>query len=124
MNTQEYYLDQLERGIIGRSRSLFYFKKLMLSMYRGFPNSRVAEKAVKSIIVTDEDLDLLCEGKFLLREPADGGYQYGLGPNALSLISAWKTERLTENLQKLTKILIAFGAFTILLMILQLFFAI
>lgn len=121
MSNQEYYLRILEeeKGIIGRSRSSNYFKRLIKAMYKGFPNSRVSEEAIKSIVVTDEDRKFLVEHGFLFREPTDKGFDYGLGPNALTLLSAWKIEKLTENIKWLTKILLVFGAITIVLMLTQ-----
>ena len=117
MSEQEHYLKILEnkKGIIGRSKDVSYFKRLIKAMYKGFPNSRVSEKAVKSIIVTEEDLKSLVKNGFLLEEKVDGGYQYNLAPNSLILISSW-------NVEKLTKIILVFGIITSVLLIYQTFF--
>lgn len=102
------------------------FKKLIKDMYRGFPNF-VYKGMVEKVIIMDNVRDKLEEANFLIKEKhADGKGnswdEYMLGPNALMLVSTWKSEELNQNIEWLTKILLAIGALTIFLIITQIVF--
>src|SRR3989338_4886322 len=77
------------------------FKELILDMYRGFPNYRFYGM-VEAVIKTEEDRNRLIKHGFLIKEKTGKGDQYGLGPNSLPLVSAWKTEQLTKQINYLT----------------------
>jgi len=85
------------------------FKDLVLRMYRGFPNVRTTEEEVHKIVISDEDRERLEKQGYLYKEEySDGEIMYGLGPNALNLVAAWKTEKLTEGIKRLTNLLLFF----------------
>jgi len=98
------------------------FKKLIREMYRGFPNWQF-RKMVESVIVTDEMRKALIDAKFLMKEEyvADGNKcdVYMLGPNALSLVSAWETEDLTKSIRKLTWAVIVLTGISLALLVIQ-----
>jgi len=77
------------------------FKELILDMYRGFPNYRFYGM-VEAVIKTEEDRNHLIKHGFLIKEKTDKVNQYGLWPNSLPLVSAWKTEQLTKQINYLT----------------------
>ncbi|MBN2880763.1 hypothetical protein JXM83_01805 [Candidatus Woesearchaeota archaeon] len=77
------------------------FKKLLLYLYKNYPNSALVEGVVKKVIVRSHYLDLLVEQHIFDREKVDDNYWYSLGPNALPLISSWQNENVaiqTRNL--------------------------
>ena len=76
------------------------FKKLVKDMYRGFPNFQYSNE-VEKIIVMEEVRDELIKHGFLIKmtpivNKNGEKLPYMLGPNSLSLVSAWKTEKLTR----------------------------
>lgn len=77
------------------------FRKLILDMYRGFPNYRYFGM-VESVIKTEEDRNQLIKHGFLVKEKTDKRDQYSLGPNALLLVNSWKIENLTNKIVILT----------------------
>ncbi len=118
MPDPEHVLKELEkRWVYGNKKSISYFKRLILLMYENFPNFRVAEKAVKEIIIMGEDRKFLCKHGFFIEEKTNEGHNYGLGPNALSLVSAWKTEELNKRIFILTLILVGISLLQISLII-------
>lgn len=80
-------------------------KKLFLKMYKGFPNVRFDEKLIHDIVKTKEDRDYFEKHGFLLKEKVKYGMlekeQYSLGPNALELISSWKSEEVNNKMFKI-----------------------
>ena len=119
------------------------FKELIKDMYKGFPNWRYAPKlpngeGVEGIVTIKEVRDKLEKSGILIKSPTvvEGKeFKWMLGPNALPLVSAWKTEELAEQSLKqsneilelsrrtkklnryivhLTKILLIVGGLTIL----------
>lgn len=87
------------------------FKDLFLDMYRGFPNYIYTAEEVKKIIKPAALLVLRSEKYLILltdnMDEKKTKY-YMLGPNALSLISAWKNERTSNRIEKLTNVLTLF----------------
>jgi len=94
------------------------FKKLILDMYRGFPNWRY-HGMVEKIIKTEEDRKQLIDQGYLIREPNLGKYTYGLGANALLLVNAWKMEQGSKLTAELTKGIYTFTIFLIAIALLQ-----
>jgi hypothetical protein len=94
------------------------FKKLILDMYRGFPNFQYSGM-VEQVVITQNVRDKLIEGDFLLKEKhAREGINYDvymLGPNALALVSAWNTENLTRQIRILTIIVAAISALSLVI---------
>jgi hypothetical protein len=91
-------------------------KDLFLDMFRGFPNYRYRKDLIESVIITDSDRKELISQKILLKESINDTYTYRLGPNALPIISTWKSEKVNETLVKLTWTLVGFGILTIAFM--------
>jgi len=89
------------------------FKELILDMYRGFPNWRYFGM-VEAVIKSEEDRTRLIKSGFLVREKSTKVFQYSLGPNSLSLVSAWKTEELTMQIWALTFMLVGIALLTYL----------
>lgn len=81
-------------------------KKLFLDMFRGFPNWRY-RGMVEKVIVAEKDRELLIKHGYLDKEKIDDNWHYFLGPNALPLISAWKTEQVNEEMRKQNKYLLS-----------------
>lgn len=81
-------------------------KNLFLDMFRGFPNWKY-KGMVEEIIVTEKDRELLMKHGYLDREKIDNNWHYFLGPNALPLISAWKTEQVNKEMRKQNKYLLS-----------------
>lgn len=81
------------------------FKKVILDMYRGFPNFQYSGM-VEQVVITQNVRDKLIDSGFLIRENNASDYGeseiYMLGPNALALVSAWNTEDLTRQIRILT----------------------
>lgn len=77
------------------------FKKLLLDMYKGFPNWFYREM-VESVVKTEEMREELIKQGVLFRTKMDGKFFYSLGPNGLGLVSSWKNEELTSKMIKLT----------------------
>lgn len=94
------------------------FKKLILDMYRGFPNFQYSGM-VEQVVVMQNVRDKLIESGFLLREKhAREGIAYDvymLGPNALALVSAWNTEDLTRQIRILTIIAAAISVLSLVI---------
>ncbi len=82
------------------------FKELINEMYKSFPNAIYAEDKINEVVKTDIMREHLVKTGVLLKELYKSGAktknQYFLGENALHLISAWRTEKLTENIKYLT----------------------
>ena len=75
-------------------------------MYRGFPNFTY-RGMVEEVVKIDDVRNELRKYGFLIEEKHGDGKgkswnEYMLGPNALSLVSSWKSEELTERIKKLT----------------------
>ena len=94
------------------------FKKLIKSMYEGFPNWQY-KQMVEQVIVTEEMRKKLIDTHFLVKEQhsVDGQKQdvYMLGPNSLALVSAWETEELTKSIKILTLVVVVLSIITIFL---------
>lgn len=71
------------------------FRNLILDMYRGFPNWRYIGM-VEQVVKSQRDRKSLIKHGFLIRDNVNGRQVYGLGPNGLMLVNAWKTEKLTR----------------------------
>lgn len=93
------------------------FRELIKEMYKGFPNIRTSENLVKQVIVTEKDRDALVQRGYLIKEDhvANGktSSYYGLGPNSLSLISAWKSEELNERIMKMNVAVVLLASLTV-----------
>ena len=93
------------------------FKWLIKEMYKRFPNIRISENRIKEVIVTKEDRDSLVQHGYFIREPMvsgdEEGFQYGLGPNSLNLITSWKNEELTKKIVFLTVAFLTVGVLTL-----------
>ncbi len=76
------------------------FRKLILDMYRGFPNYRYF--GMVEPVIKKEDINQLIKHGFLVKEKTDKGDQYSLGPNALLIVNSWKMEDLTNKIFFLT----------------------
>lgn len=98
------------------------FEKLIKEMYRGFPNWQF-RKMVEDVVVTDEMRKQLIDVKYLIKEQHVVNGQksdvYMLGPNALTLVSAWETEELTRSIKKLTWAVIIMTGVSLVLIIIQ-----
>ncbi len=94
------------------------FKKLILDMYRGFPNFQYSGM-VEQVVITQDVRDKLADGGFLIKENNASDYGeseiYMLGPNALALVSAWNTEDLTRQIRILTIIAAAVSAISLVI---------
>ncbi len=94
------------------------FKKLILDMYRGFPNFQYSGM-VEQVVITQNVRDKLADGGFLIKENNASDYGeseiYMLGPNALALVSAWNTEDLTRQIRILTIIAAAVSAISLVI---------
>jgi len=94
------------------------FKKLILDMYRGFPNFQYSGM-VEQVVVMQNVRDKLVDGGFLIKENNASDYGeseiYMLGPNALALVSAWNTEDLTRQIRILTIIAAAISALSLVI---------
>ncbi len=95
------------------------FKGLILEMYRGFPNwfyVDFVERAISTKMMRERLIlaHFLIEGDRIV----DGKTQkmYMLGPSALPLVSAWKSEELTNKLLLFTAVLFLVGLAQIFLM--------
>lgn len=82
------------------------FKDLIKEIYEGYPNWRYPQDKLHSVIISEEDREHLIKQKILTRSKPNGKYLYGLGPEGLSLVSNWKSEDFTENVNDLTKTLV------------------
>jgi len=89
------------------------FKALFLDMYRGFPRWLYG-KQVEDIIPTKRMREELERRGFLVIEREQRGFKYSLGPNALLLISAWGTEKLTLHIMVLTLFVVGLTILTFL----------
>ena len=98
------------------------FEKLVKEMYRGFPNWQF-RKMVEDVVVTKEMRDQLIDAKFLVKEQHVVDRQkydvYMLGPNALTLVSAWETEELTRSIKKLIWAVIIMTGASLIIIIIQ-----
>src|SRR3989344_5604949 len=81
------------------------FKRLVKEMYSGFPNYILFEK-VEDIIKTENMRHHLMKEGFLTMEShykeSKEIIGYSLGINALPLVSAWETEKLTNKIRWFT----------------------
>ena len=98
------------------------FRRLILEMYDGFPNYRYFGM-VEDVIKSEKDRKRLIKHGFLIKEKTNKGEHYSLGPNALSLVSSWKTEELTKNVRKLTWLLVVLTASLLALAIIPIIFS-
>lgn len=93
------------------------FRELIEEMYSGFPNIRTHEERIKKAIVTEEDIsNLVKRGYFIEESYRHGdkeGKRYGLGPNALNLISSWRNEELAAKIVNLTYAVFLLGILTL-----------
>ncbi len=80
------------------------FRKLILDMYRGFPNYRYFNMVEQ--VIEEEDRNRLIKHGFLVKEKIGERDLYSLGPNALLLVNSWKMEDLTNKIVLLTIIMI------------------
>ena len=101
------------------------FKKLIKEMYKGFPNFEY-RGMVEKIITTEKVREELEKAKFLIKEEfadREGNLynMYMLGPSALPLISAWKTEDLTKKIKTLTIWILVITGIALLINIINLF---
>jgi hypothetical protein len=103
------------------------FKKLFIDVYNDFPNSKVLETSINDIILSENDRKLLCDNNYLIREKIwyrnKFMYFYGLGPNGLSLVTAWKTEELSKDIRTMTWCIVVLTAIMVLIGVMQLYFA-
>jgi len=78
------------------------FKKLFIWMYTGFPYRKAEQSSIEKIVSSD-DLDMLINRGYLAIKgniyEGKKKWQYSLGPNALNLIVAWKTDRLIREVR-------------------------
>ncbi len=86
------------------------FKKLILDMYRGFPNWKYFGM-VEQTIKDKKDIDQLVKSGILVRIKSKQSNPqirtlFGLGPNGLLLVNSWKMEDLTKKLLWLTAVMI------------------
>ena len=72
-------------------------------MYDRFPNGRLSEVQVHKIIKLENDMKKLIKQGYFTVDKMEGIHFYGLGPSALSLVVALKTENLTKESLKLNK---------------------
>jgi len=106
--------DFIKKDSINQGIESDKIKNLFLDMFRGYPNYRYRKDLIENVIITDNDRKELISSKFLLKEPVNDTYTYRLGPNALPLISAWKTEKTNLSIIRLTWILIGLGLLAII----------
>jgi len=106
-----------EQNLSEKKQEVNKIKELFLDMFRGFPNYRYRKDLVENVILSETDRKELISQKVLLKESRDNNYTYRLGPNALPIISAWKSETINSTLVRLTWILVFFSLLTIVLMI-------
>ena len=83
------------------------FKRLILEMFLGYPNY-VYFKMVDEVVSNQKSLQDLVDSKILIKgehRDSEGNTNkgYSLGINALSLISAWESERYAKETTILTK---------------------
>lgn len=100
------------------------FKDLIINMYKYFPDSRYSNLIVHKIIKTEKDrLSLVNQGYLIVEEHSDRAnkFWYGLGPNGINLVNAWKTEKLTNEIKILTKALLLLTGVLVVLTVLQLY---
>ena len=92
-------------------------KKLFFKLWKNFPNG-LTSKEVEEIIVMQSVRNKLEEHGYLYVEKGiiDGKEKtyYGLGPNGVSLISAWKTEALTAGAFFIACLALLFSVITFL----------
>jgi hypothetical protein len=81
------------------------FKELILDMYRGFPRWYYVGM-IEPFIPLATDRENFVRLGFLIQKEVDGKTVYGLGPNALSIVSAWETEHLTRQMHWLTWVMV------------------
>ena len=119
--TRGYQLEDREDYIYPRIQ-VEKFKKMILDMYKGFPNTVYSEGDVKQVIVGGDARKKLVEKGFLMEEiyiDEKGKHlNYMLGPNALILVSSWKNEELAKWIKNLTIFLIGLTALLVILTIL------
>lgn len=100
------------------------FKTLILEMYDGFPNLIVVGK-VEQVVRSDNIMRKLLDSGYLVRDTTlENGVKsvgYFLGPAALPLVSAWKTEELSRSIKRLTFYVIGLAVAAMVLSIILFF---
>ena len=83
------------------------FKDLFMWMYAGFPDRKIDQETIDSVLKNKDDVEMLIKGGYLAIEgniyEGRKKWKYDLGPNALHLIDAWKTERLIKEIRNLNR---------------------
>jgi len=87
------------------------FKELLLDMHRGYPNWIYDAEGVKKLI-SDFQLSDLTKNNYLVKisrvHQGKTKEYYMLGPNALTLVSSWKNERLSNTMENFTYTIVVF----------------
>lgn len=86
--------------------SIKNFKLLLNAMYDGFPNG--FHGLVDYVIKNKQLIDVLEKNGYLIKsslEKSENIPPYILGPNAIALVVAWRTEDLTKRIEFLTGLL-------------------
>lgn len=102
------------------------FKKLIMKMYWGFPNTLYDEDIVHPVFIMEDIRKILVKHGFLIQEPyiarnKGTKKRYSLGPHAITLINYWKTEKLTKDMKKFTEALLLLTGALVALVILQIY---
>lgn len=100
------------------------FKSLLNEMYETYPNTFSSEELVQPIIRSEEVSNKLVEHgilySYISNDQGKKRYFYGLGPNGLQLISAWKTEELTRRMTALTFLITVLSILTAMIALIKL----
>ena len=108
------------------------FKNLIMDMYRGYPNWEYHGLVEKVVIMEEARNELIKSGVLIKAIPTiSNGKEvdhWMIGPNALSLVSSWKTEELAnktfelnKKITKLTKVMVGVAIATLISAIIQIF---
>ncbi|MCX6771370.1 MAG: hypothetical protein NTX79_04920 [Candidatus Micrarchaeota archaeon] len=105
----------LEQGI-----NLKHFKKLMMLMHHGFPNTMFAEGQINAVVITKDVRQRLIDDGYLIREKHDSNtYTYTIGPKGLELVSSWIAENNSKRQVGLSYVVLIFAFVQIVFVFIQ-----
>lgn len=100
------------------------FEKLILSMYKEFPNGRVDDSEIRKVVITEKDVQMLRDQGFIYREReantlSERTWKYALGPNSIPLIVSLRTEQFTQKIHRLTDFMVFVTVLLFLVAVIQ-----